>query len=480
MSKVDLGGTPLHFIGIGGIGMSALAQVTAQRGLPVSGSDLRQSHITQRLENLGATIFLSQEAANLKKIVTGSGTPLVSVGNSSSIAQTETLPQVVCSTAIAKNNPEYQAAQTMGCPIFHRSDLLSALIDRYYSIGVSGTHGKTTTSSMIGFLLLKAELDPTIIVGGEVDAWQGNARIGSSKYLVAEADESDGSLVKHAPSIGIITNIELDHPDRYSSLDEVVAIFQTFASQCDIVIGCLDDEVVKSKIQIDLSYSLDSESNASYIAKNIKYHASGSSAEIWEKGELLGELNLQLLGNHNLSNALSAVAVGRKLGLRFTVIAEALSEFTGTKRRFEFKGEANQIKFIDDYAHHPKEISVTLAAAKLKVTEGIHSRVVAVFQPHRYSRTETFLQEFAHSFQDADVVVITDIYSAGEANPNNITGEKLVAEIGKHHPCVYYQSELDSLPQFLQQEILQAKDLVLFLGAGNLNQYIEKTIKLCS
>ena len=479
MSKVDLGGTPLHFIGIGGIGMSALAQIAAERDIPVSGSDVRDSHITRRLESLGAQIFLAQEAANLNRVISlQPAHSLVSVSGSNSIASSEVLPQVICSTAIAESNPEYQAAKNLGCPIFHRSDLLAALIDRYSSIAVSGTHGKTTTSSMIGYMLFKANLDPTIIVGGEVDAWQGNARVGQGEYLVAEADESDGSLVKHSPAIGIITNIELDHPDRYSSLDEVVEIFETFASQCDLVIGCLDDEVVRDRIRLDLSYSLDANSNADYIAKDISYGASGSSAEIWERGQLLGTLNLQLLGNHNLSNALSAVAVGRNLGLSFEAIASGLSQFSGTKRRFETKGEANQIKFIDDYAHHPKEISVTLAAAKLKVVEKVHQRVIAVFQPHRYSRTETFLTEFAASFENADVVVVTDIYSAGEANPNKMTGETLVQEIRRQHPQVHYHPDLTSLPSFLQQEILLPKDLVLFLGAGNLNQYITKTIEL--
>ncbi len=479
MSKVDLGGTPLHFIGIGGIGMSALAQITAERGIPVSGSDVRSSHITQRLESVGATIFLTQEAANLNRIMSlQPATSLVSVSGSGNVVNSEVLPQVVCSTAIAKSNPEFQAAQSLGCPIFHRSDLLAALIDRYSSIAVSGTHGKTTTSSMIGYMLLKADLDPTIIVGGEVDAWQGNARVGQGEYLVAEADESDGSLVKHSPTIGIITNIELDHPDRYSSLDEVVDIFQTFVDQCEVVIGCLDDEVVRDRIQLDLSYSLDANSDADYVAKNICYGAEGSSAEVWERGQLLGTLKLQLLGNHNLSNALSAVAVGRKIGLSFEAITSGLSQFSGTKRRFETKGEVNQIKFIDDYAHHPKEISVTLAAAKLKVVEKVHKRVIAIFQPHRYSRTETFLSEFAASFGDADVAIVTDIYSAGEANPNNITGETLAQAIRQHHSQVHYHPDLNSLPSFLQREILQPEDLVLFLGAGNLNQYIAKTIEL--
>jgi UDP-N-acetylmuramate--alanine ligase len=491
VNKVDLGGRPLHFMGIGGIGMSALAYIVAQRNIPVSGSDVRGSHITDRLESLGAKVFYSQEAENINWLIQQpSLKPFVSVSGSQNQDGTvtlleesvnhhkSTLPQIICSTAIADANAEYQAALKLGCPIFHRSDVLAALIDEYYSIAVSGTHGKTTTSSLISYLLFKADLDPTIIVGGEVDTWQGNARVGHGQYLVAEADESDGSLIKHSPKVGIITNIELDHPDHYQSLTEVIEIFQTFAHQCETVIGCLDDEVIAQNISVDISYSLKEDSNADYVARHVNYHAQGSIASVWEKGQLLGTLNLQLLGHHNLSNALAAIAVGRQIGLEFAVIADALASFSGTKRRFELKGEINQIKFIDDYAHHPREVEVTLAAAKLQVRDGMHQRVVAIFQPHRYSRTAIFLQEFATAFSDADVVVITDIYSAGETNTQNISGQQLADLIALKHPQVYYQPNLDSLPQFLQQQILQPQDLVMFLGAGNLNQYIAPTLEL--
>lgn len=497
MKKIDLDSKPLHFIGIGGIGMSALAQVVAQNNERVSGSDVRSNHITERLESLVTKIFYHQEAQNLASITDNITshqltTPLSSSSASNKKQQPVTildlaveekntvLPQIVCSTAIAKTNPEYQAALARGCPIFHRSDVLSALIDRYYSIAVSGTHGKTTTSSLISFLFLQAGLDPTIIVGGEVDAWDGNARVGKSKYLVAEADESDGSLVKHSPAVGIITNIELDHPDRYQSLEQVIEIFQTFAHQCQTVIGCVDDEIVKQNIEIDISYSLNPESNADYVAKNIKYGSQNTQADIWEKGQLLGNLTIQLLGHHNLSNALSAIAVGRNVGLEFSVIAQGLAGFSGTKRRFELKGEANQIEFIDDYAHHPSELVATLAAAKLRREDRSNKRVIAVFQPHRYSRTQTFMAEFATAFQDADVVVITDIYSAGEAKIDNVSAQQLVTQISSHHSQAYYHNSLKSLPSFLQQKILQPGDLVMFLGAGNLNQYIAKTIALYS
>ena len=506
MKKVDLNGRPLHFIGVGGIGMSALAQIVVQRRLPVSGSDIKSNHITKRLESLGTKIFYSQDAANLELIspsVSNNAEIIDSEINrkvvrfsAQSSAVTKNLktttalrdekdhqsssnsPQVICSTAIADSNPEYQAALKLGYPIFHRSDLLAALIDQYQGVAVSGTHGKTTTSSLVGYVLLQAGLDPTIIIGGEVDAWQGNARAGQGEYLVAEADESDGSLVKHAPAIGIITNIELDHPDKYSSLEEVIDVFQTFAQQCGLVIGCLDDQILKDNIPIDISYSLNEQSNADYIAREISYHAQGSQAQIWERGKLLGSLDLQLLGNHNLSNALAAIAVGRKVGLEFSVIAEALATFSGTKRRFELKGEANEIKFIDDYAHHPSEIKVTLESAKIKTQESESKRVVAIFQPHRFSRTETFLAEFAESFENADVVIITSIYSAGETNHSNISGQDLAEKISNRVLQTHFHEDLSSIPKFLKEDILQPGDLVLFLGAGNLNQYIDKTIEL--
>ena len=490
VSKVDLTGKPFHFIGIGGIGMSALAQIVAQRGLPVSGSDLRSSHITERLEALGVKIFYRQEAANLDFFVPSNQRQhqaLVSTrGKANPLPETEvlrnqplTLPQVICSTAIAESNLEYQAAVKLGCPIFHRSDLLAALIEQYQSIAVSGTHGKTTTSSLIGYMLFECQVDPTIIVGGEVDAWDGNARSGQGNYLVAEADESDGSLVKHHPGIGVITNIELDHPDKYQDIQEVIDIFQTFSGQCNTLIGCVDDPVIRDELALTLSYGLNPNSGADYTAKNITYHAQGSNSEIWERGVFLGELRLPLLGKHNLNNALAAIAVGREIGLEFTAIAQSIATFEGTKRRFEQRGKVNGITFIDDYAHHPSEIDVTIAAARLRVDgNNALKRVVAIFQPHRYSRTKTFLTEFAQALKDADVIVITDIYSAGEKNTFGISGSDLVEAIATAHNNVHYHPDVDSIDAFIKSEILQPGDLAMFLGAGNLNQAIPKTIAL--
>jgi UDP-N-acetylmuramate--alanine ligase len=449
--------------------------VLAKRQLPVSGSDLRPNHITSKLESIGVHIFAKQEASNLEffRPKENENRVILNTQNHVSNDKVAQLPQVICSTAINTNNLEYKAALELGCPIFHRSDVLATLISEYDSIAVAGTHGKTTTSSMIGYMLLQAGLDPTILIGGEVDVWEGNARLGQSRYLVAEADESDGSLVKHAPEIGVITNIELDHPDHYDNLEEVVEIFHTFANSCKTLVASIDCATVRDRLQPTISYSLHPDTGADYTVTNIDYRADGTTALVWERGKALGVLNLRLLSRHNLSNALAAVAVGRVLGLEFGEIAKGLATFEGARRRFEFRGEAHGITFIDDYAHHPSEIRATLAAARLQARPG--QRVVAIFQPHRYSRTLAFLEEFAESFTHADVVILTDIYSAGEVNMGQVSGEQLAQEVAKHHPQVKYQANLALMCDFLQQT-LRSGDLALFLGAGNLNQVIPEVI----
>lgn len=455
LNSVDFGGRPFHFIGIGGIGMSALAYVLTQRKLPVSGSDLSLNHITQRLQELGAHIFWSQDASNLE-------------GHDA-----DKLPQVICSTAINPANAEYQAALNLGCPVFHRSDLLSALMGEYQGIAIAGTHGKTTTSSMVGYLLLQAGLDPTIVVGGEVNAWGGNAHVGQGPHFVAEADESDGSLVKLAPYIGVVTNIELDHPDHYADLAQVIDIFKTFAGQCQTLIGCIDCASVREALKPTISYSLDPELEADYTVDQVVYQSSGTLARVWERGVPLGQLKLQVLGKHNLSNALATIAIGRLLGLEFEQISLILEGFEGARRRFELRGEYNNILFIDDYAHHPSEIQVTLAAARLRAQplNERHRRVVAVFQPHRYSRTQAFIADFAQSFGNADLVVTTDVYSAGEPSLGQITGQQVADAIAVHHPQVIYQPTLQAVTAYLMETLLP-DDLVLFLGAGNLNRVI--------
>jgi UDP-N-acetylmuramate--alanine ligase len=487
---VDLSGRPFHFIGIGGIGMSALAYLLAKQGLPVSGSDLRLTHITQRLQEQGIHIFWSQEGNNLSffhdtysssvdlKSETVSRHCIQSSPSTTSI-DGNWLPQVICSTAINPHNSEYQAALNLGCSIFHRSDLLAAFIENHHSIAVAGTHGKTTTSSLIGHLLVETGLDPSIVVGGEVNSWGGNARAGNSQYLVAEADESDGSLVKFNPAVGVVTNIELDHIDHYSNLEQVIATFQTFANNCDRVIACLDCPNIRVHLPFTLSYSL-VDLSADYCVDQVSYGAESTQATVIERGEVLGRLSLKILGKHNLSNTLAAVAVGRSLGLNFNEISTALETFQGARRRFEYRGYSQGIWFVDDYAHHPSELRATLSSARLQVNERSPNsprRVVAIFQPHRYSRTFAFLEDFANAFENADIVVLTDIYSAGEPNEAKITGQQLADMMATRHPHVVYCPTLPSVTNYLRNSLIP-KDLALFLGAGNLNQVIPELLSI--
>ena len=451
LNPVDFSGKPFHFVGIGGIGMSAIAYILAKQGFTVSGSDLSSNRITQKLQDLGIKVFQGHNASNIDLAIA---------------------PQVVCSTAINQQNPELQVALANGLPILHRSDLLAALIEQFQAIAVAGTHGKTTTSSLVGFLLLKAGLDPSIVIGGEVSAWQGNARLGNGKYLVAEADESDGTLVKFSSHIGIITNIELDHTDHYHSLEQVIETFQAFTKRCDLVIGCLDCPNVKAHIHTDITYSL-SDPNADYSVTQVQYNPSDTQALVIERGKTLGKISLGLLGKHNLSNALAAIAVARHVGVEWSAIADALPDFVGASRRFEIKGVQNGITFVDDYAHHPSEIIATLASARQQNTG---DRVVAIFQPHRYSRTQKFLSEFSHAFTDADLVIVTDIYAASEINDGKITGEQVASAIASVHKCVHYSPTLKDVQAFLVKN-LKSDDLVVFLGAGNLNQTIDPTIQ---
>ncbi|MGD1852318.1 MAG: UDP-N-acetylmuramate--L-alanine ligase [Cyanophyceae cyanobacterium] len=467
LTPVDFSGRPFHFIGVGGIGMSALAYVLAQRSLPVSGSDQRENRLTETLQSLGAKFFLGQTAGNIRQLL-----PTGDLGKNG-------LPQVVCSTAIPKDNAEYQEAIAQGCPIFHRSDILAGIMTQYRGIAIAGTHGKTTTSSALGQTLLKAGLDPTVIVGGEVAEWGGNAHLGNGDLLVAEADESDGSLVKLAAEIGVITNIELDHPDHYDSLESVIGIFRTFEKNCKILVGSLDCPTVRSHFKPHITYSIDRNSGANYTVDAIELGSEGAAADVYENGEFLGRLQLQLLGEHNLSNALAVVAIARHLGVEFSALAAGLGSFPGARRRFEHRGTHQGIAFYDDYAHHPSEILVTLAAAKQRVAAQQDSsqlqRLIAVFQPHRFSRVAAFLGEFSTAFGDAHQVIVTDVYAAGEENEAGLDGAAVAQAIANHHPTVDYRSSLDDVELGLT-EILQSGDLVIFLGAGNLNQVIPTII----
>ncbi len=454
---IDLSGRPFHFIGIGGIGMSALAHILVSRGLPVSGSDVSLNGISARLQTLGVRVA-AQDGSALR-------------------AWGEPLPQVICSTAIGDANLEYQVARALGCPIFHRSEVLAALAQEYESILVAGTHGKTTTSSLISHILLQAGCDPTIIIGGEVSTWGGNARLGQGRWLVAEADESDGTLVNLRGRVGVITNIELDHTNHFASLAQVVETFRRFTQNCGLMVVCADcDTAAQLTRQLTMpvvTYGV--KVPATYRVTDVHYLATGITAQVWEGGQALGTLSLPLLGQHNLNNTLAAVAVCRELGLDFAVIQQAVATFAGARRRFELRGQGGGIEFYDDYAHHPSEIRATLNAARQRWPRG-ERRLVVVFQPHRYSRTASLLTDFGAVFAEAEVVITLDIYGAGEANPTGVTGEDFAEQVRRHHPQVTYAPTLEAAEQHLRA-LLQPGDAVLFLGAGNVNRLIPRLLE---
>jgi UDP-N-acetylmuramate--alanine ligase len=398
----------IHFIGIGGIGMSGLAYLLAKGGHKVSGSDIQPNPQTEKLSNNGVSIHY------------GHRPDLV-----------EGVDQVVYSTAIADSDPELMRSRALGIEVLHRAQVLAALAISKKLIGISGTHGKTTTTSMIGSLLCDADLDPMVVIGAQVDSLGGNAKAGSGEYLVAEVDESDRSLLHFHPEIAVVTS-----PVPWTG------------------------------------YSLDNHPLAQYRADEVRYGAECTRARIWEGEEILGTLELSVLGRHNLSNALSVIAVARRVGLPFSVIAQSLKRFRGAQRRFQERGVRDGVVFIDDYAHHPSEIRATLATAKLHPNH----RVVAIFQPHRYTRTKALLKEFSTAFQDADVVVLTDIYSAGEAY-SGIDGSHVADAVRQHHPKVHYCPSLGDLSQWLQLHLCPG-DMAVFLGAGNINKVITEILQL--
>jgi UDP-N-acetylmuramate--alanine ligase len=440
-----------HFIGIGGIGMSGIAYLLAKQGANVSGSDLKPNFQTERLAKLGVEIFYGHRAENL-------------------VLTPDTLQRVVYSTAIDPSNPEFITAQTHHLPLLHRAQVLAHLAADFKTLGISGTHGKTTTSSMLGCLLADGALDPMVVVGGEVRSLGGNARFGQGAYFVAEVDESDGSLIQFHPHTAVVTNIEADHLDHYCDLEAIITAFRQFVQQSEQAVFGLDSPGVETLITTTdtpwIGYSLHGHPKARYTADQIVYAATGTTARILDWGHPLGTLQLKVTASHNLSNALAALAVARELGLDFETIALSLAQFEGAERRFQQRGERQGVLFVDDYAHHPSEIQATLASARL-----FQRRVVAIFQPHRYSRTQALFTDFSTCFAGADHVVLTDIYSAGEDNTHNITGEDLFRAVAEHHPSVHYCPSLGATREYLAI-VLTSGDLALFLGAGNLNSVI--------
>jgi UDP-N-acetylmuramate--alanine ligase len=453
----------IHFVGVGGIGMSGIAELLANLGYDVSGSDARASSVTDRLKTLGVRVHVGHAAEHI-----GSA------------------DVVVVSSAIAGNNPETVEAIRRRIPVIPRAEMLAELMRLRYGIAIAGAHGKTTTTSMVALVLERAGLDPTAVIGGRLSAFGSNARLGRGDYVVAEADESDRSFLKLSPSIAVVTNIDREHMESYGSWDDLQQAFVDFANKVPFygaVIACADDGPVRAILpritRRVVTYGLDGaiEAPAAVTGHGLTLEAFGSRATVTHRtpdgSASLGELRLKVPGRHNLLNALGAVAVGLEVGIPFARIASALGEFQGAERRFQRLGEEHGVLVIDDYGHHPTEIAAVIAAARA----GIDRRVVVVFQPHRYTRTQALLTEFGAALSGADEIVLTDIYAAGEAPIPGVTVEGLASAIrASARGGVRVVPSLDQIPATVA-EFARPGDLVITLGAGSIGTTGERILE---
>ncbi len=445
----------VHFIGIGGISMSGLAELLHTFGFTITGSDAKKSKITEHLEALGITVFNGQRAANVAP----------------------DLDLAVYTTAVKEDNAEYQAVIKAGIPIMDRAELLGQVMLNYSdAIAIAGTHGKTTTTSMLSLILLEAGLDPTISLGGILDNINGNIRIGHSEHFITEACEYTNSFLKFNPTKSIILNVEAEHLDFFKDLDDVRHSFRQFARRLPenglLVINGDIDQVTYFTEELPCSfvtYSIDTSkepvpgSAAHYTAANIEYDALGHGHyDLMENGKLMTHIELNVIGIHNVSNSLPAIALARSLNIPLGIIKKALLFFTGTERRFQYKGEIGGVTIIDDYAHHPTEVIATLTAAK----NYPHKTTWCVFQPHTYSRTKAFLKEFASALSLADKIVLADIYAAREANPGDISSRDLQNELLKIGKDAYYLESFDAIENFLLENCNNG-DLLITMGAGD-------------
>jgi len=426
--------------------MSALAKILHKMNYIVTGSDLNESKITKRLGEMGVEIFYYHSPENI-----------------------EDADLVVYSTAIPESNPEIHAAKENNIILWHRSELLAYLINTKYGIAVAGTHGKTTTTAMISLILEKAGLDPTAVIGGELTDFDGNAKLGESDYLVAEACESDHSFLRYKPFLAVVTNVEADHLEYYDgSFDKIKETYINFLKNIKdegIALLCGDDSSLQEiKKQYSLgcvTYGIKEQSD--YMAGDIQLKNRGSVFNVYYKGEKLSEIELGVPGEYNIYNALAAIAVARQLGIDFHKIKDILRNFKGAQRRFQIVGEAEGITIVDDYAHHPTEIKETLKAAKSSDSK----RIIAVFQPHRYSRTYYLFNDFVKSFSHADLVIITPIYSAGEESIEGISSDILVERIREEEDREVILLETRQIRDYLYK-ILQPGDMVITMGAGDI------------
>ena len=447
----------IHFVGIGGAGMSPLARILLDLGYEVSGSDRADSPTVKMLKGRGAKVFIGHDESNIK----------------------DDLDAVVISSAIPHDNPEIAAAKKLNMNILHRSDINAALLNSKKGIAVAGAHGKTTTTSMIGFVLFNAGVDPNIIIGGESADLGTSAILGKSDWLVSEADESDGSFVKLKPAVSVVTNIEDDHLDHYGTVDNIRKAFSNFLSNTDkdgAAVLCFDNENLRNLAgKLDrriISYAIDND--ADYVATNIEKTADGIDFDVRRGGEELGRVTLKIHGQHNVLNALATIATAMEVGVDFEDIAKGLSQFHGAKRRFQTKGHVKGVWVVDDYAHHPTEIAATIKAAR----DTNPRRLVCVFQPHRYSRTKLLLKEFGSAFKDADVLVLTDIYAAGEKPIEGVTGEAMLKEvIETTSQDVSYIPSVDSIAEYLV-DVVEEGDLVITMGAGDVYRVGEELVEM--
>jgi len=437
----------IHFIGVGGVGMSGIAEVLLNMGYQVSGSDLRGGEATDRLIQLGGRIFVGHATSNI-----------------------EGAQVVVYSAAVPSDNPELAAARELGLPVIGRAEMLAELMRMKYGIAVGGAHGKTTTTSMIAAVLARGGLDPTIVVGGRLHALGSNARLGHGQFLVAEADESDGSFLRLAPAVSVITNIDREHLDHYGDLDAIHQAFVYFANRVPfygVSVLCADDPQVRKIVpritKRTLFYGTLPETEVRASEVRLKPH--GARFLVHAFGREMGEIELQVPGRHNVLNALAAVAVGLEIGVGFGHITESLAGFRGVGRRFETRGEAGGVRLVDDYGHHPTEIRATLAAAR-----GLGGRVLVVFQPHRYSRTAALREEFGAAWGDADRVWVLDVYPAGEAPLPGVTGRTVVE--AAHAAGARHLSFAASPAEAAAAVAAEARpgDVVLTLGAGDVGK----------
>ncbi len=453
-----LKGGRFHFIGIGGIGMSGLARLLLKMGYEVSGSDLKASEITRALIQEGAKVYYGHDPANVR------GAEVV-----------------VYSSAIKPENPELLEAKRLGLKIMPRAEMLVEIMKLHrFNIVVAGAHGKTTTSSMLGAVLSGAGLDPTVAVGGKVNGFEGNAWLGKRDYLVAEADESDGSFLRMTPDLAVITNIDAEHLDYYPSYAAIEEAFLEFVKRIrpqGTLVACLDDPGVCALLKKlgaikVVTYGF---SKGADFSAHLKESGRFSLFWVYERGRLLGEVFLRLPGRHNVQNALATIAAARTLGLPFEKIRKGLSSFTGVRRRFELKGEVGGLLVFDDYAHHPTEIKATLAAFKAAYPE---RRLVVVFQPHRYTRTKALFEEFVRAFDGADVLLVTEIYPAAERPIAGVSGERLFEALRERRggKNTFYAPERALLLARLLK-LVTPKDLVVTMGAGDIYRLGEEFLK---